>query len=180
MKLRKRAQEKKQKELDRDNLLKETKEALENNNKVFKDFLSHYGTDNIQMRDEWMREVNEDRHEYQTFREESREERRDLRKRFDELSNKLDKNNEVTLSLLIDSKRTAIISFASRVADFSSPVTHEEFRRIFKIYEEYEKIIAEYSLTNGEVDISIRIIREAYEDRIRKHAFVEDQRGYNG
>ena len=59
-------------------------------------------------------------------------------------------------------------------------VTHEEFRRVFKIYEEYEKIIEENLMTNGEVDISIRIIREAYADRLKRHAFVEDERGYNG
>ena len=82
--------------------------------------------------------------------------------------------------MYIETKRTAIINFASKVVDRNIPVTHEEFRRIFKVYEEYEEIIQKNNLTNGEVDISIRIIREAYEDRLKKHGFVEDVLGYNG
>lgn len=51
---------------------------------------------------------------------------------------------------------------------------------MFKVHEEYEKIIDEYNMTNGEVDISIRIIREAYAERLKQHTFIEDARGYNG
>lgn len=59
-------------------------------------------------------------------------------------------------------------------------MTHEEFRRVFKTYEEYEKIIEENNMTNGEVDASIQIIRDAYKDRLKRHAFIEDMRGFNG
>ena len=34
-------------------------------------------------------------------------------------------------------------------------------------------------MTNGEVDIAIRIINESYEEHMRHHSFVEDVRGYN-
>ena len=89
------------------------------------------------------------------------------------------KNNKDIVSLLIDSKRNNIINFASNVIDENSPVTREQFKRIFKLYEEYEKIIKENGFTNGEVDIAFRIITESYEKHMKNHTFIEDIRGYD-
>jgi hypothetical protein len=58
------------------------------------------------------------------------------------------------------------------------PVSREAFNRIFKIYNEYEAILEKYEKTNGEVEVSIRIIRDAYEAHMRNHTFIEDSRGY--
>lgn len=124
----------------------------------------HYSTDNIQMRDEWIKRVNSKLDQYDAS--------------MAELDRKLDKNNSDTLSILVDNKRNAIISFASMVIDETKPVTKEQFNRIFKLYEEYEAIISANGMTNGEVDIAIRIIREAYENHLRNHSFIEDIRGY--
>lgn len=125
----------------------------------------HYSTDNIKMRDKWIKTVNSKLDQYDAS--------------MAELDRKLDKNNSDTLSILIDSKRNSIISFASLVIDESKPVTEEQFNRIFKLYEEYESIIKANGMTNGEVDIAIRIIREAYESHLRNQSFIEDIRGYN-
>lgn len=125
----------------------------------------HYSTDNIQMRDEWIKRVNSKLDQYDAS--------------MAELDRKLDKNNSDTLSILVDNKRSAIISFASMVIDETKPVTKEQFNRIFKLYEEYEAIISANGMTNGEVDIAIRIIREAYENHLRNHSFIEDIRGYS-
>lgn len=125
----------------------------------------HYSTDNIQMRDEWIERVNSKLEQYDAS--------------MAELDRKLDKNNSDTLSILVDNKRNAIISFASMVIDETKPVTKEQFNRIFKLYEEYEAIISANGMTNGEVDIAIRIIREAYENHLRNHSFIEDIRGYS-
>lgn len=127
----------------------------------------------MKKRNSWIEDVNHDRDDYHKHQEENREQ-------FAELRKELTKNSEITLAIFIENKREAIIAFAGKVADPTALVTHEQFRRIFKIYEEYEAIIKEYDMTNGEVDISIRIIREAYEDRLKHHTFVEDVRGYNG
>ena len=85
------------------------------------------------------------------------------------LDKKIDKNNEDTLSLLIDSKRNTIISFASYVIDENSLVTKEQFNRVLKLYEEYEDIIEKNNRTNGEVDIAYRIIKESYEKHMKNH-----------
>ena len=129
------------------------------------DLNRHYSTDNIHMRDEWIKRVNTKLEQYDIS--------------MAELDRKLDKNNSDTLSILIDNKRNAIISFASMVIDETKPVTKEQFNRIFKLYEEYEAIISANGMTNGEVDIAIRIIREAYENHLRNHSFIEDIRGYS-
>ena len=128
------------------------------------DLNRHYSTDNIHMRDEWIKRVNTKLEQYDM--------------NMAELDRKLDKNNSDTLSILIDNKRNAIISFASLVIDEDKPVTREQFNRIFKLYQEYEAIIQSNNMKNSEVDIAIRIIREAYENHMRSHTFIEDVRGY--
>lgn len=128
------------------------------------DLNRHYSTDNIHMRDEWIKRVNTKLEQYDIS--------------MAEIDRKLDKNNSDTLSILIDNKRNAIISFASLVIDENKPVTREQFNRIFKLYQEYEAIIQSNGMKNGEVDIAIRIIREAYENHMRSHTFIEDVRGY--
>ena len=139
--------------------------------RLLTDINQHYSADNIAMRDGWMKQVNE----HIADSDEKRKEQDALMR---ELSDKLDKNNADTLSLLIENKRSAIIDFASRVIDEKYPVTREQFNRILKTYREYEEVIENNGLTNGEVDIAYRIITEAYENHMRNHSFVEDIRGY--
>lgn len=141
-------------------------------NRVLAEIDKHYSKDNIAMRDGWMKEVNE-----HIANSEKKRFEQDFLMR--ELSEKLDKNNADTLALLIDNKRNAIINFASYVVDDKCLVTREQFKRIFKIHEEYEDIIDKNGLTNGEVDIAYRIITEAYENHLKNHTFVEDIRGYD-
>ena len=132
--------------------------------KIVDDINRHYSEDNISKRDKWIDGVN---------------------KKLDandelirQLSEKIDKNNKDTLSLLIESKRTAIIDFASKVSNTDAPITKEYYNRIFKMYQEYEDIISKNDLTNGEVDIAYRIIVESYEEHLSNHTFIEDIRGW--
>lgn len=60
---------------------------------------SHYNTDNIAKRDSWMKWVNERAEVYDQS--------------IAALKEGLDKNNEITMSLYIESKRSSIINFAS-------------------------------------------------------------------
>jgi transcriptional regulator of heat shock response len=139
--------------------------TLEEVKTLLNDVRQHYDTDNITKRDKWIDWVNNQAVVYDNC--------------LAELEKKMDKNNAITLSLLIDGKRNTIINFASNVIDENYPVTREQFNRILKIYEEYEQIIEENELKNGEVDIAIRIIRESYEKHMKTHTFVEDVRGYD-
>lgn len=152
--------------------LQKVPETLDAVEKLLANVDAHYSHDNITMRDTWMADVNRRLETAETVRDETK-------KCINSLAEMLDKNNADTLSLLIDSKRNTIINFADLVIDESKPVTREQFHRIFKLYEEYEGIIEKNNMTNGEVDIAIRIARESYEKHVRNHSFVEDVRGYN-
>lgn len=132
---------------------------------LLKDVDTHYSADNIAKRDGWIQTVNS--------KLESNDEV------IQALISKLDQNNQDTLELKIESKRSTIIDFASYVIDDSRPVTREQFNRIFKTYAEYEDTIKKNGLTNGEIDIAYRIITEAYEAHMRNHTFIEDIRGYD-
>lgn len=146
-------------------ILKQIPETMSKVQELVKNINEHYSPDNIKMRDTWIENVNRKLEENDKW--------------VKELDKKMDKNNADTLSLLIDSKRNSIISFASCVADEKSSVTREQFNRIFKLYREYEDIINSNGLTNGEVDIAYRIITESYENHMRNHTFIEDIRGYD-
>ena len=120
----------------------------------------HYSCDNIALRDKWMNGVDSSIDEiHQTMKE---------------VIAKLDKNSEDTLAIRIENMRSTIIDFASYVSGENRPVTKEQFARVFKMYKEYEGIITRNCLTNGEVDIAIRIVKDAYEQHLRTHSFIED------
>lgn len=140
-------------------------ELMENIGKVFNEVNEHYSTDNIKMRDDWIKGVN------------AKLENHDQNMQV--IAEKLDKSNRDILALLIESKRSTIIDFASYVINENAPVTREQFNRIFKLYQEYEAIIEANNMSNGEVDVAIRIIKESYENHMRSHTFVEYQRGYD-
>ena len=147
-------------------------ETLEEVKSLLNDVNQHYSSDNIAKRDCWIKEVND-------HIADSEKKRIAQNTLMQQLSDKLDENNAMTLSISIENKRNAIINFASYVADEKKPVTREQYNRIFKTYEDYEAEIEKNGLTNGEVEIAIRITRESYENHLRNHSFIEDLRGYD-
>lgn len=140
--------------------LRRVPEALEKATTLLQNVELHYSKDNIALRDKWMNGVDSNIDEiHQTMKE---------------VIAKLDRNSEDTLAIRIENMRSTIIDFASYVSDGDRPVTKEQFARVFKMYKEYEGIITRSGLTNGEVDIAIRIVKDAYEQHLRTHSFIED------
>ena len=130
-------------------------------------FEEHYNPDNIAKRNDWMQWVNDRAKVYDASVKE-----------LTTFKETLEVTKELTLDLYINVNRNRIIDFAGKVVNEDATVSREEFNRIFKIYNEYEAILEKYGKTNGEVEISIRIIRESYEAHMRNHTFIEDSRGY--
>jgi hypothetical protein len=81
--------------------------------------------------------------------------------------------------LYINVNRNRILDFARLIADDNVLASREEFTRIYKINKEYHLTLAKYGRENGEVDIAMRLIDEAYDHRMKHHTFIEDIRGYN-
>lgn len=144
--------------------LREVPEMLRSTGVFLGNVERHYSEDNIRMRDDWIKNVNKKLVEH------------------DELMQFLvqtaNENSENIRTILIESKRSAIIDFASKTIDPNVPVTRAEFNRIFRIHNEYEEIINKHKIKNGEVDTAIDLIRESYEEHMRKHTFLEDVRGF--
>lgn len=132
---------------------------------------SHYSADNIARRDSWMQWVNDRTKIYD-------DSIIAINKSLSEVTQALKDNTLLTEEMFVQNSRDRIIDFATKVTDESVMVSREEFNRIFKVYDKYEKYIEEHGLTNGEVDVSIQIIRESYETRMKNHTFIEDVRGY--
>lgn len=128
----------------------------------------HYSKDNITKRNEWMKWVDSRAAVYDAAVSE-----------LTDLKEALAANNELTLDLYINVNRNRIIDFARLVADDNVLTSREEFHRIYKIDEEYHAILEKYGKENGEVDVAMKVIGEAYDYRMKHHAFIEDIRGYN-
>lgn len=144
----------------------EVRQMLQRVEQKLTDVNSHYSADNITRRDEWMKQVN-------TYGDSIIA----INETLSEVTKELKSNTNLTEEMFVQSSRDRIIDFATKVADESVVVSREEFNRIFKVHDRYEKYIEEHGLTNGEVDVSIQVIREAYEARMKNHAFIEDIRG---
>ena len=147
---------------------KRQKQLLINVETLLNDVNQHYSEDNIAKRNEWMEWVNSRVRMYdQSIAE------------FTEMKQSIADNNKLTLDLYININRNRIIDFASKVANENVLISKEEFNRIFKIYQDYEAVLEQHHMTNGEVDIAYRVIQESYKERLRDHTFLEDVRGYN-
>ena len=143
--------------------LRDLPDALSKMEVLYNDMLVHYNADNIRMRDEWIRGVNEG----MKLHDENMQ----------EISRKLDQNNHDTLEIRIENMRSEIINFATLVSDDKTPVTRERFDRMFRLYEDYERILEQNNMTNGQVDISYQLIKESYEKHTKDRSFLEDARG---
>lgn len=149
MKIRKYFARKKQ---ERETLAK-MPDMMKNMQSLLNDVNQHYSKDNITMRDAWMRQVNESMMEFNNIK-------------------------EIVLDIQIDNKRNTIIGFVNRAIDMDIPISKEEYERIFALHAEYDKIIKDNNLTNGQVVISYDLIKESYEERMKSHNFIEYGNGY--
>lgn len=82
---------------------------------------------------------------------------------------KLEKLTEMFVDKEVDDYRWEIINFATRIAD-KKPCNKDSYRHCFRTYKKYEELLKEHKLTNGEVDISMKIVREAYEQKLKEES----------
>ena len=155
-------------------MFNEMKTLVEETKSLLSDVNEHYSADNIAKRDSWMQWVNDRAIVYDA----SVGEVGKISENLTNVTEALKECTKMTEEMFVQSSRDRIIDFASKVSDVNSPVSKEEFNRILKVHEKYEDFLEEHELTNGEVDIAYRIIKESYEEHMRNHSFIEDVRGY--
>lgn len=151
----------------------ETAKTLREVRQLLGDVNAHYSADNITKRDSWMKWVNDRAEVYDKSIIE-------ISKNLADVTLALQDNTKMTEEMFVQSCRDRIIDFAAKVADENTPVSREEFNRIFKVHTKYEKFLDDHNMTNGETDIAFRIINESYEKHMKNHSFIEDIRGYTG
>lgn len=157
----------KRKKDEKDEAVK-TQEKIKN---LLEDVNAHYSADNIAKRDSWMQWVNCRANTYDDFIKEMSE-------KFASVTEALKENTRMTEDMFVENSRDRIIDFAEKVADPKYIVSHEQFRRIFRVYNDYEAWLEEHERTNGEVDMNYKIIQDAYAYRVSHHSFAEDMNQY--
>lgn len=150
----------------------ETAQTLKEVKKLLTEVNGHYSEDNITKRNSWMQWVNDRAAVYDKSIVEISEKLADV-------TAALKDNTSLTEEMFVQSSRDRIIDFATKAGHTDAVVSREEFNRIFKVYDKYEKFLEERNLTNGEIDVAYRIIKDSYEQHMLNHTFVEDTRGYD-
>lgn len=153
----------------------EVTQTLKEVRQLLDDVNVHYSADNITKRDGWMQWVNDRAIVYDNSIGEIGE----ISKNLTNVTQALKDCTKMTEEMFVQSSRDRIIDFAAKVSNTDSMVSREEFNRIFKVYGKYEAFLEEHDMTNGEIDIAYRIIKESYENHMKNHTFIEDIRGYN-
>lgn len=135
------------------------------------DVNSHYSEDNIAKRNSWMQWVDDRAVVYDNSIAQ-------IGDNLAAVTQALNDNTKITEEIFVQNSRDRIIDFATKVSNEDVIVSREEFCRIFKVYDKYERFLEERDMTNGEVDIAYQVIKDSYEAHMKHHNFLEDVRGY--
>ena len=164
LKIRKYFARKKEEKKAQEELLKRVSDRLESID-------AHYNADNIAMRNAWMQGVDDRAVSCGVQMSE-------MRDALLQVTQALSANTKMTEDMFVENSRDRIISFAEKAADYNILLSREQFRRIDRVYQEYENFLAERGRQNGEVDIAYEAIQDGYKYRLQQHAFLEDMKGY--
>ena len=152
----------------------EIAQTLKDVRQLLNDVDTHYSSDNIAKRDSWMQWVNDRANVY----DKSIVEVGEISKNLTDVTKALKECTKMTEEMFVENSRDRIIDFAEKVANPNYIVSHEQFRRIFRVYDDYESWLEEHGRTNGEVNMSYNIIQDAYTYRVNNHSFAEDLNEY--
>ena len=78
---------------------------------------------------------------------------------------KIDNLTDMFVDKEIDDYRWEIINFATNVSE-GKPCNKDSFKHCIRTYEKYEALLEKYGLENGEVEISMQVVNEAYKKKL--------------
>lgn len=81
---------------------------------------------------------------------------------------------EIVADIKIDAMRREILDFASCCGDKKRRATREQYAYILRTYDKYEEFLKKVGRTNGEAELSIKIIQKEYERNLLNNNFVDD------
>lgn len=90
------------------------------------------------------------------------------------ITDTIESQQEIIADIRIDSMRQEILDFASCCGDKKRRATREQFAYILRTYDKYEAFLKKIGRTNGEAELSIKIIQKEYERNLLNNNFVDD------
>ena len=88
-------------------------------------------------------------------------------RRDEKIANDIKNLTQMFVDKEIDDMRWEINNFATNVSE-GKPCNKDGFKHCIHVYEKYEKILEENGLENGEVEISMEIINDAYKQKLKE------------
>lgn len=88
-------------------------------------------------------------------------------RRDEEISADIKRLTQMFVDKEIDDMRWEINNFATNVSE-GKPCNKDSFKHCIHVYEKYEKILEENGLENGEVEISMELINDAYKQKLKE------------
>ncbi len=85
----------------------------------------------------------------------------------EDMKNDIEKLTNMFIDKEINDMRWEINNFATKVAE-GKPCNKDSFKHCIHTYEKYEKLLEENNLENGEVEISMQIVNEAYKQKLKE------------
>ena len=86
------------------------------------------------------------------------------------ISQGIDDIKDALLKDNIEKKRKSILDFCSSLSN-NQKQNNEAFNDIFRTYAEYEQILKDNKLENGQAEESMKFIREKYHEKLRNSEF---------
>lgn len=130
--------------------------------------------DKLGLETKWMRQKREEHelliqtsHNLTALQAKHREDAERSDRRDEEISFDIKKLTRMFVDKEIDDMRWEINNFATKVSE-GSPCNKDSFTHCIHVYEKYEKILEENGLENGEVEISMELINDAYKQKLRE------------
>lgn len=90
-----------------------------------------------------------------------------------EITESLKSLTNTVVMIQIDNKRAKILSAPSQVSDLSVPVSAEFYDDIFKSYSDYEHLLKDAGMENGQAELSMEIVKSSWVERVEKGLFSE-------
>lgn len=85
----------------------------------------------------------------------------------EEMRNDIKKLTDMFIDKEINDMRWEINNFATKVSE-GKPCNKDSYTHCIHTWEKYEKLLAENDLENGEVEISMNIIKESYGQKLKE------------
>ncbi len=84
-----------------------------------------------------------------------------------EMKDNIQRLTDMFVDKQINDYRWEIINLADKISS-GKTASKECLRHAISTYEKYEKIITDHGLVNGEVEISIEVIRDSYQQKLKE------------